>query len=476
MEYRTWPEVLSDWNEKYFLGFKETMKEKASEAWEFAKQIPLTFAVPIVALGIAGFAWTYNHECERDKAIPIAFSEKSQIERDASGENEKVSPLTRYLTSVNDSKMKIFERWNKAHGKASRDIARAFAEQLYDERANNKHNYSLHDLQQNLVEESKAALESIRPYREVRNRLIPINNLFENTWDDSHIDHYRTVTRTGTRTVSDGNGKSHTETYTFTEEVYDHTHHSYTYYPRNGESASREIDGLFGDYPELKLAEKIRMATKTNPENEQAMHESRIKELKNKVLSRVEKLTLANKWREGSTLLVNLPRIHQYYNSNLANDANSWRAGKQRAHSTSYPTGSHSDSGPREFQIVESALDNGRNTVSLIWQIEKGIIYTLNNSSLLDSKITEMIKTSFGPESKEKTKRTRKLSDEIMLMARQEYSLNFKEGFDVAGFRGWMVVLGTLLGAGLGFGIGVGIEKYKESQGYGSYNRYSRYG
>lgn len=471
MEYRTWPEVLSDWNVKYVIGFKKTMKEKASEAWEFARQIPLSFAAPIVALGITGFAWTYNHECERDRGIPLAFSEKSQIERDASTENDKVSPLTKYLTSVNDSKMKIFERWNRAHGKKSMELARAFAEELYDERTNNRHNYSLHDLQQNLVNESRTAFESIRPYIEVRNRLIPINNLFENTWDDSHIDHYRTVTRTGARTVSDGNGKSHTETYTYTEEVYDHTHHSYTYYPANGERVSIEIDSLFGDYPELKLAERIRRTTKTNPENERAMHESRIKELKDKVLSRVEKLTLANKWRDGSTLLVNLPGIHSYYNDNLRNDANLWRGGKQRAHSTSYTTGFHSDSGPREFQIVENAMYHGRNAVSLIRQIEKGILYSMNNSSLLDSKITEIIKTSFGPESKEKNKKIRKLSDEIMSMAREEYSLNFKEGFDVSGFRGWMVALGTILGIGVGFGIGAGIEKLKENREYG-YRRY----
>src|SRR3989339_739998 len=479
MEYRTWPEILSEWNVKYFLGFRKTVEEKASEAWEFAKQIPLSYALPITLLVSSAIGLSYNYESERNRGIPLAFSEKSQIKKDASKERGKVEELTEFLTSDNDSNMKIFERWNKAHKKGVGDAIKEFAKQLYDEKTNNKFHYSIHELQENLSKESRAALDSLRQYREVRDRLIPIKNLFESTWSDNHIDTTHTESRTGTRTVSDGNGKSHTETYTYYEEVYDYTTHYYTYYRANGEKASMTIDSLFADHPMLKLNQRMRRASKVNKENAQAMHESRAKELesrKDKKLSRIEMLTLANKWLDGSTLMINLPGIHQYYNDNLSRDADNWRFAKQMAHSTSYRTYRHSDSGPKEFQVVENALYNGRNTVNLIRQIEKGIIYTLNNSSLLDRKITELIKTNFGPENGEKTSLRKKLAKEVMSIAREDYKLNFKEGFDVTGFRGWMVALWGILGAAAGAGIGFGIERYKESQGYGSYNRYSRYG
>jgi hypothetical protein len=463
MEYRTWPEVLSDWN--------ESIKEKASSTWEFVKQIPLALMLSTAAIGTAGFMLTNNYELNRDKEIPLAFSEKTQLEKEAAKENEKVAPLVKYQTSLNDSNMKIFERRNIAKSKKNTDFVKAFAKELWEERTGNKHNYSLHQLLVNLPEESNAALESMKQYFEVRSRIIPVNSFFESSWNERHIDNYHTEWYTTTSTDSEG----HTKIETHSRQVYDDTDHYYDYFPQMGEAASSGVDALLSRYPNLKLNERIRRTTKINAENAKAMHTSRARELKDKVLSNVEMLTLGNKWLDGSTFMLFIPRINQHYNENLTADANSWRSAKQTARSVHYKTYSSHDDGPGEFQVARSALYNGRNIVNLLGQIEQGIVYTRDISPRLDDMITEFIKTSFGPESKEKSARAYKLSEDIMGIARQQYKLNFKEGFDVEGYRTWVVVLGTILGIGLGAGIGIGLTNLMGDNEYRGYGRYRRY-
>ena len=140
---------------------------------------------------------------------------------------------------------------------------------------------------------------------------------------------------------------------------------------------------------------------------------------------------------------------------------------KKNSKNHSYITYSHSDSGPKEFQIAEITLDHGKKIYVSIDEIINGIDYVQKNAPVLDSKVREFISVELD----KKPGNARKLSKEIRSMAKDFYILNFKKGFDVKGYRGEMIVLMGLLGAIAGGLAGFGVDKL--AQKYGWWGKYT---
>jgi len=68
-------------------------------------------------------------------------------------------------------------------------------------------------------------------------------------------------------------------------------------------------------------------------------------------------------------------------------DADQWRSSKNTARDHRYITYSHSDSGPREYQIAGAAQGHGVALQSDITEMIKGVEYVRNNAPLLYSKV-----------------------------------------------------------------------------------------
>ena len=83
------------------------------------------------ALGLAtGVGVAYHSEFERNKMIPLGFSEMEQIEKDAKYKGVQLGPMNVYLPAVNDATMKIFECWNLANDRVLGNVNRIFATEL----------------------------------------------------------------------------------------------------------------------------------------------------------------------------------------------------------------------------------------------------------------------------------------------------------------------------------------------------------
>jgi hypothetical protein len=399
---------------------------------------------------------SHTIESRRDKKIPLGFSEITQIERDARYSGKEVGALTRYLTSVNDASMKVFECWNLANNSYSTvfsDKTEYFAKELERKMdpALKIHHYELYDFLRDMPGQARDAKKGLTDFIKVKDLIAPVNYDFDSSWSDSHIDSYHTETYTDTETDSDGD----THTVTRTREVYDHTTHIYTYNKNAGESASQKLDALLAGQKSLELNDSLQTASKTNADGEYAAETSR-KLPKNQIkLDPMSLMRIASKWKTGSTLFSNLPVINGKWNS-LPAHANEWRAAKSKAHSESYITFSHFDSGPIEFQVAESALNDGLSLYSSIDEIIEGINYTQTKAPEFDNAIREFIAVTL--DKKESKLGSGKLSSDVRYIAREIYNKNFKNGFDIQGYRLWLMCLMTLLGAGIGGAIGAGLD------------------
>lgn len=414
------------------------------------KHVLRTTPAEILIMSLLGFfiatGYAYKKESERAKTIPLGFSEISQIERDAIARREEVGNMTRYLTDVNDAVMKIFECYNYAN-ESTLNVPRRFASELETKMdpAFKIHHYELFSFFKALPEHAKKALEELAEFADVRRGMGPVNSSFSAAWDDSHIDHYRTVHYTVE--VCDSNRHCHTESRT--KQVYDHTTHTYTYHGLEGEEASIRLDTVLKQHPELVFKEKIRTASKTNAEGEDAAERSR-KVNGSRVMMKLEDLLgIANIWYTGSTLSENLPVIYGSWKQ-LHTDADEWRKAKETSHNDSYNTSSHHDDGPKEFRTAESALDHGTTLTSSIGEILNGIEYVRTTSNQLDNTIKEFIAVELDY----KEGNSRKLMNKVMDESKKWYKMNFKAGFDVDRFRWPLFVgisfLGMITGALLG--------------------------
>ena len=407
----------------------------------------------LASLGLTvGLGIGYKHESDRAKLIPVGFSEISQMEKDSERRNEEIGPMARYLTSVNDTTMKVFECMDIANKRTyTGNNLKSFASELEFKMdpSFRIHKYELYKFLPALPQQAKNALDELSELIEVRNEMNNVNGHFQNSWNDSHIDHYRTEVRTETYTDSEG----HTHTRTYTVEVYDHTTHTYDYDKPEGEEASKDLDKVIKEHPSIAFTEKITPASKTNADGEYAAETSREKKKGQIMFEDKEYMAIARTWYTGSTLMTNLPIIYQDWTA-LQTDSNQWREAKNTANSASYNTYSHSDPGPKEFQVARLTLDHGLEFTSSISEIVNGIEYVKVNAPVLEKKIREFIAVELDY----KQGNGKKARDEIMAMSKKFYTLNFKSGFDIERFRAEVVAALGLAGAVAGGLAGWGVD------------------
>ena len=437
---------------------KLTPKEKLIELWEKAKDILHTTSLEIAILAVLwagiGIYHQTRAELRRSEKIPLAFSEIGAIERDAKKHNIKIWVITEYELKINDMCMKIFEAYNEAqYPFIPSQKTEIFAWNLYNT-MDMKHiyKYNLKDLLTQVPSYIPEVNNKLRKYQVVSDWLDIANSNLDKAWDEDHDDHYHTERRT--RTVSDWNGKSHTETYT--EQVYDNTTHSYDYDRQEGNAAAQNLNNIFKNVPNIALEEQVLKTKETNADGEYAAEKSRQLTWPSKRLSQQELLDIANTWYKGSTLLTNLNKLEREY-PQLHQKTFEWNQQKKTAHDESYTTTSRSDSGPEEFQTVENTLslwveinDNLKEMLSVIEQ-------TNTDVPLLKQKIEQFIDvwyTHAGTQSWE----SKKLADEVLTLTKKIYKMNFKEGINVDRFRWGMIFLFALIGWALGAWAGAWLD------------------
>lgn len=399
------------------------------------------------ALGAAAMTGiVYNHEQERAAIIPLSFS---NIEVAKRASQEQLGPLTNYLTTANDAVMDVFEAWNLSRrGEGDQLRKFAFELELKTDPAFRIGPSNLSDRLGALPKKADAALAELEGFSYFRTKLGEVNANIRAAWGESHVDYYRPEPRVYTE--FDANGNAHTVVRI--EQVYDHTVHTYIFNRAAGESASAGLEALVSRREALRVKEKLAPVSRTSPESEYAAEKSRENEGAGR-LSRAELLEIANKWRTGSTLAVNLPEVQDELEA-LITAAGKWKVDKNSAKGTSYITYSHFDRGPKEYQTARSALMHGRQLEARTAEIVEGVAYARANAPALANNISRLIAVELDNRPGD----AGKLSGEIISMSRDIYKLNFKGGFDVERMRWGIVALAFAAGAFGGGAVGWGVD------------------
>jgi hypothetical protein len=427
---------------------------------------PIEVAIGAVVLAVSAAYVSHRIESNRDKLIPLAFSELSQIEDDAKAKGEKVDPLTKYHASLNDTVMKVLESWNDAwrHSTSKSAAYTSFAEFL-GQRMERKNDFrhKLPDLLEELPKDADAALGELSDFAQASARVRRVNSDFRRAWSYSSYNHYRTETRTRTKTVGSGKNRR-TVREKYTVQVYDGTTHTYNYDRGAGEAASSGLDSTLKDFDDLTYAIKMTIASHVQAENLEAIKSSR-KKKDGEEMSDAEALKLACTWRFGSNIAENQASFSNPWSS-LRADAAKWRASKSGARSRSYRTSFRTDSGPSEYRVVEAASRSGEYFVENIDEVIKGMELVKRTSPQLDTKIRDFIGVMLYPDDAPGVERKPKeMAYALRELATQMYQKNFKGGFDIKGYRAGMVVLygflGLILGGLAGYGVDRAGEKWK---------------
>lgn len=425
------------------------------------KEVPIGAVIGSVAFGLA----SYTHENDKAGQIPLAFSEIGRIKKSFQQKGEAVPPLTRYYGSTNDVCMKVFEANNIAHEEYFRFTNKSFAQEL---EYKTDPAYKVHHLIGEYAAEypglSEGALESLSNIDGASRDIAAINQAFDKAWNEHHRDVH--VPSMCASLDSKGN-------VTMTScMVYDHTVHTYTYSPVHGEAAARLLTAFLEKYPDLEISERLVVATSTGADNEYAIEVSQKEALEGGIITQEEALKLANRWASGSTFEQNREFIASKH-AELEALSPQWNRAATVSRTHQYPTKSSLDSGPKEFRIAEAALKSGQELQASTQELVGGIRYTGTAIPALNEKIKEFIEVTLDGREGDPDQ----LREDVLVLAKDIYKKNFKDGYDVETFKWAHVVLWTLLGAvaggAAGVGADIGIDLYRRRKQDGSVDGYT---
>ena len=442
---------------------RESSSSVAGGLWKIVKETPIEIAL-LASLGLSGgLFYGIKHESQRERKIPLAFSEYSQIVKDSEKKDKSVGAITSFYALDNDSRMKIFEAWNNSWKVTGGNQKREFAKELKritDPEIKEFH-YNLADLLSMMPRASDDALSKLQSFRLVLSGTQDLNSNLEDAWDDSHNDHYHTEFYTDTETYRDSQGNTRTRTVTRTRQVYDYTTHSYTFNYERGRMAGNVLGEMNGKLSRFEWLEILTMASRVNTQNEQAIKDSREQKEKENEYSKSEMREIAMTWNSSSVYNANQSTIVNSYNF-ISGQSLGYLDSLRTAHSDSYTTFSRSDSGPAEFQINERILGYGRKLESGLAEVLNGVYGSREDSLKLQKLIPEYIDASLYSGLEDESKKgtnPRKLQNEIMQIAREGYQRNFPKGLDVEGARAWYVALMTFGGLFVGGIAGLGLDR-----------------
>ncbi len=431
--------TIKKWLTNFWESTKDWLKRSTWEALIFC----------LIWLGMGGVSSHY-HEKSREK-FPLWFSEIWAVERKADKDWIVLWPINVYQMKTNDLCMKIFEAYNEGlESEWFTDKSEIFAARLYDAFTyRNIYKYNLKDLLDQVPTYYPAIIKELDVYLQTLPKIQKANTMFDKSWDERHYDNYHTEVRT--RMVTDAKWNSHVETYT--EQVYDDTDHYFTYNKKYWEQGAKILDQQYKSIPILELTEEIRKTEKTNAEWEYAAEKSRLQ----KTISQEELLKIANSRYTGSTILDDVNKIKILY-PKLEKQKNKWNKVKSWARSVHYNTTSHYHSWPYEFQVVEGVLQ--------IWNVLEWALRELSDVveetnlkvPLLQKKINKFIEKGYIESETTSYNEKKQLRDEIIVLTKEIYKLNFKKGLDVDRYRYRVLVLWFILGGLLWWWVGLGID------------------
>ena len=425
-----------------------------------------------VIFGLISFAFSYSHEHAKLGQIPIGFSEIGQTRKciyqlsdflntdkcGNIGPLKEVPALTEYYSDLNDIFMMIAEanniartQWFGAGDKFAYELEKKMDSSFRIHTQIPEYINRLKDI----VEKAKT---SILPLTKVRHDLAPVIQDLEYSWNESHVDNYHTEYYT----TESCDSKGSCTTQTNSRQVYDNTTHYYTYNKNYGFASARDLKIFFKENPDISINENLIHTWQTNAENEMAIRDSRKYTAGYKVPNQDDYLKFANTWATGSNYEVLKPEIYKEY-KNLYQYPNPVVNTLMTAHSETYTTYSHYDSGPKEYQITQAALSISRNLEQNIGIIENGIDDTDKMAPILCTKIQDYVNAKLHGIGKEGSLESEIIDDSTFL-----YKNNFINGFDVSPAKWWHTVLWTLFGLLLGGGLPLGFFMTKENLRYRS--------
>ncbi len=423
---------------------------------------PVEVLVGALAVGSAGFVVGHKLESNREKTVPLAFSEIGQLEDAARTEGKELDLFTRYHAGLNDLVMKVMESWNSAwkYSTSPEGAYKKFAEELEKGMTTRQYRHNIADFMESVPLDAGEALHTLSPLTTAKPIVSEAEQQLGRSWNDSHHDNYHTELRTRTVSHRDSKGNVSYSTEFYTVQVYDDTTHTYQYNKDSGEAASRTLDILLSDFADFSLAINMRTASRVQRENYEAMQASR-KMDDGETLAEDELLKLANTWNQGSNVQQYAGFLARPFGE-LGDDANVWRVHKNTAHGDQYKTRSHSDSGPMEFQTAARARTHAQQYLASVDAVTKGLLFTQQNMPELHKKITGFIEYMLRPHPNAQLD-PEQAALEIRNQTIDLYGQNFGRGFDMEQYRAGMVVLygvlGILAGAALGFGFDQGARK-----------------
>ena len=418
------------------------------KTWKLIEDTPIEIAIGAVALGMLFGGVRYSVLKEKEASLPLAFSEIEQITSDFETKGESVPALTRFYCHTNDISMKVFEASNRSYRNKGEN--KAFAQELRKkmDSTNNDGHALISEYAELLPQDAQDALRSLQNFINASQKMPAVTGELSATWNDRHHHHYHTEYY---YTTSTSNGRT-TRT-RHSRQVYDGTTHSYDYDGTRGENASRLLNDYTAQYPDLQAPEKLHTASVTHKDNQDAIRESMAAEFKENAPSNTDFLKLANTWSAGS----NYRKFASQATSNheaIIRLTPQWAKEKSTASSTSYRNRSRSDSGPQEFQTVETLMSHSNNLQNSVARIVNGIRHVESNAPMLDRKIREFISVTLEG----KTGDSDALREEVMQLARDMYTNNFEGGFNVQPFKWSDVILVSLLGMAVGSAMGAGVN------------------
>lgn len=433
-----------------------------AKAMHLIRNTPIEIAIGAVVLGTAFGTVSYQVNAEKEKRIPLAFSEIEKTIKEFRAQEKPVPPLTKFYASLNDVLMKVFEANNIAlesnysHSRFASELEVKIDPALKIHRLIGEYAAEMPD-------DARAALLSLAKLIEANKDLPPVIAAFSKIWDASHQE--VTKTKTWTEWECDSEGEN-CQDVPHSEQVYDYTIHSYKYDPVQGKNADQLTGSFLLKHPELNVGERLYLAKKTSIDNEYAIERSMRDALHRKMPTPVQSLMYANTWATGSNLTTYQPVITDNH-AGLQKISPLWSAAKNTAESTRYNTYSRNDDGPKEYQVAQTALKHAQNINTSIHAITDGIQLAGYAVPALNAKIKEYVDVVLDS----KPGNADKLRGEVLQIAKTTYQKNFENGLDVQPFKWEEVLLYTLLGLVAGGLAGAGVDRYGDRERHPSSGR-----
>ncbi len=442
-----------------------------------------------IAGSITGTALSWRNEQAREHKTPLTFSEIVQLERSygspefgpdeafaktlppeadpahqaAIQEHQRLGPLTRYLTRVNDLCMKIFESANHAHHQEGWAYHEAFADELAQrmDPEQKRFHYELPNFFRQLPAIIGDVQRELHPLAVARSSIHPITIELDRAWTEDHQDYYHTETYQVTVNSTDSQGRTTSHQETRTRRVYDYSIHQYWFHQANGTNAARLLEDVVRSGHQIRIPERFYLARIVQREGADAISSSHEHE---EPFTGNELLDIVNTWYSGSTFNTHIGAAYGCWEA-LPHHARRVRASVVSARPNYwFRTHSQSDAGPQEYQEMERALSNGmalgKHTGSILDNVES-VRITLPQLETDIGKYIHSVREGDQPQAQEH-------ADAILDTTRTLYQGSFERGLDVSGFRWYVIALslagGMLLGAAPGALAGHALDRRRQRQ------------